>query len=340
MAIFFITSFDTIYLSAHLPEKVFISAAGSSIEVTLYINDDLVFSSTYFPYHGKVCISDIRSIIEAEMIDQQLDMAILKMVAKNSDGESAVVDQVIVVYSTYKSSAGSEGFLNRNFLSTRKSALIPRDGQVTLSHFRKAYEEGYNNAVIYYTLPQSPGHVFEYSSELGRINATSTGIVEATLTHAYFKEIVDNGRNLDCTVLGVEYSLGLRHFNIYFTDEKPTDVFTFLNVFNKLEKIYLYGATTTKTEVNRSEAIYGRRTQFYDETVNVKHEVETAPMPYDEAMWFSQLFASKWVYKDMGEDSTLQILIKDSSSEVTDNSKELITLKFSWICSDGVEWTE
>jgi len=163
-------------------------------------------------------------------------------------------------------------------------------------------------------------------------------VVTNNLTHDYFKQMVYNDLNVECTVLGVEYKIGLRKFNIYFTDEQPTDVFTFLNAFNVQEKIYLFGATTTKTEVSRSEAIYGRKTQFYDETITIKHEVETAPMPYDEAMWFSQLFTSKSVTRDFGKTTSAQILIKDVTSEVTDASKELITLKFSWIYVEGTEW--
>ncbi len=340
MAISITTQFDAIYLSSHLPEKVVITTGSSSIEVSVTIGEDMVFSSTYFPFSGKVFVNDIRSIVETVMVDSRIDIATLKIEAKNQDGETAVVENIKVVYSNFKFPEGSVAFLNRNFLTTRKSALVPRDGQVNLNHFRKAYEEGNNTVLIYYSVPQTPGHVFECSCELGAISATSTSVVTSNVNHDDFKQMVYNSLNIECTVLGVEYRLGLRKFSIYFTDEKPTDVFTFTNAFNVQEKIYLFGATTTKTEVSQSEAIYGRKTQFYDETITVKHEVETAPMSFDEARWFSQLFTSKSVSRDLGETSSAQVLMKDITSEVTDANKELISLKFSWIYEEGTEWVD
>ena len=111
-----------------------------------------------------------------------------------------------------------------------------------------------------------------------------------------------------------------------------------MNAFNIPERAYLYGATTTKTEVNRSEAVIGRKTLFYDETVTVKHEVETGPMTYDEAMWLSQMFASRWVNRILPNNKSAEILISDISSEVTDSNKELMKLKFSWKYAEGTEW--
>jgi hypothetical protein len=77
--------------------------------------------------------------------------------------------------------------------------------------------------------------------------------------------------------------------------------------------------------------------QFYDETVKVKHEVETAPLTYDEAMWLNQMLTSKLVKRPMDDGEEAEVLISDISSEVTDADKELIRLKFSWKYADGTE---
>jgi hypothetical protein len=145
-------------------------------------------------------------------------------------------------------------------------------------------------------------------------------------------------RKTNCNVRGVEYQIGNRHFNFFFTDEQPTDVFTFLNAFNIEERAYLYGATTIKTEIDRSEAVCGNETQFYDETLKVKNEVETAPLPYDEAKWLSQMLTSKKVSRAMGDGTFEEILISDITSEVSDSDKDLIRLKFSWKYADGSQW--
>ena len=80
------------------------------------------------------------------------------------------------------------------------------------------------------------------------------------------------------------------------------------------------------------------KTQFYDETVKVKHEVETASLPYDEAKWLNQMLTSKLVKRRIEDGSYEKVLISDITSEVTDSDKELIRLKFSWKYADGNEW--
>ncbi len=331
-------SFDTIYLTAHLPENVYIGTSASSIVVEISVDGDTVFSSTYYPYNQVVCVRDIRSIVEAAMFDQGLDMATLQIEAREPGGASSVVDDVKVICSDFKSALGSEAFLLQNFLTTRDCALVPRNGRVLLHNYAKAYAQGSNYAVIHYSVYHISGQTFQYNVSFSSMQSTTTKIVSANLTYAYFKGMVDNAYNTNCKVHGVEYHIGNRQFNIFFTDEEPTEQFEFLNAFNMQETVYLFGTTTTKTEVERSEALCGRKSKFYDETVKVKHEVETAPMPYKEAKWLSQMFTSRWVVRPVGDGMTAEVLISDITSEVTDSDKELIRLKFAWKYADGVEW--
>ncbi len=338
MATSFRTEFDSLYLTANLPEKVNINTTAASLEVTVKINGNEVFSSTYFPYGGYVVINEIRSIVEETMLQQRICYATLSMEVKEPEGNTVNSGDILLIFCSSRSVQESENFLASHFLTTRKSALIPRDGHVILSYFRRSYSANNSRALIYYSLPESPGDVYEYDCDLGRTVPTNTGIDTLNLTHAYFKGLVDNSRNLNCSVLGVEYHVGNRAFNIFYSDEEPTTVFSFYNAFNRDERLYLFGATTMKTEVNRSEAICGKRTEFYDETVNVLHQVATAPLAFDEAQWFSQMFASRMVFVFLETGTRAQILITDISSEVTDSSKEMSTLKFSWKYNNGVEW--
>ena len=93
-----------------------------------------------------------------------------------------------------------------------------------------------------------------------------------------------------------------------------------------------------KTEVDRTETVCGKKTEFYDETVKVKHDVETAPLPYDEAKWINQMLTSKLVKRPIDDENKPQVLISDITSEVTDSDKDLIRLKFSWKYADGNEY--
>ena len=173
---------------------------------------------------------------------------------------------------------------------------------------------------------------------MGKMQSESEKIVSTTLTHQYFKQIVDQAKSVNSKVHGVEYQIGSKHFNIFFTEELPTDVFSFYNAFNIEERGYLYGATTIKTEIDRSEAVCGDYTQFYDEKVKTKYEVETAPLTIDEAKWLNQMLTSKLVKHSMEDGSFEEILISDITSEVSNSDKDLIRLKFTWKYADGNEW--
>ena len=329
-------SFSDIYLSSHLPEKVFIGTTESSIEFIIYLDYIRIFSSVYYPYNQVVCVRDIQSIVEREMFEIDSIMTTLTLEAKQPDGASSVIDDVKVICSSFKVKLGTLEFLKSNFLTTRKSALIPRNGRVYLYNFTKANEEGNNYIRINYAREETPDQVSGLTYYLSSIQSETDAIKVITLTEDYCKGKV--GSSINSIILGAEYHIGARAFSVFFTDETPSYEFSFINAFNVQERVYLFGATTTKTEVSRSEAVCGKRTSFYDETVTVKHEVETAPMPYEEALWFSQMFTSKWVNLIQPNNNAAKVLISDITSEVSDSNKEMIKLKFSWKFADGVEW--
>ena len=334
------TSFESIYLTAHLPEEVSFETDAARLEVNIFVDGTKVFKSVYYPFNGIVLVRDIRSIVEASMIEQQLMMASMGIEVYEPDELDAAVSVsgIKVVFSKFRMVMGSEGFLGSYFLTTRHSALIPRNGQVKLCNYTKAYAQGSNTALIYYSHQKVPGVIFTYKANLGKMQSTSEKIVTAELSHQYFKAMVDKAKSTNCKVHGVEYQIGSRRFNIFFTDEEPTEEFCFLNAFNIIETVYLYNTTTIKTEVDRSETVCGNRTQFYDESVKVKHEVETAPLTHDEAMWLNQMLTSRLVQKPVWNNAAAQILISDISSEVSDSDKELIRLKFSWRYADNNEY--
>ena len=352
----------SIFLTSHLPEEVSITTDQPSVEVSLFLNSLKVFSSVYYPYKGEVIVHDIRSIIESHMSELRYCMATLRIEAKepevkpetvtyDEDGNMhvsydettsepviAATDDINVIFSRFKSTVSTDAFLRTHFLTTRKSALIPRHASMNLSYCTDDSEEGTNYAVIHYSTPTRPGKILTYRRQFEGSLFDSSTIVSDSLSHAYFKSQVDRAMKVDCQVHGVEYHIGKRHFNLFFTDEQPSDSFTFMNAFNILETVNLFGTTTIKTEVNHSEAICGRKAQFYDETTSIKYEVETAPLRYDEAKWLSEMLASKYVTHQIDDFTQVQVLISDITSEVTDSDKDLIRLKFTWKYADGSQW--
>ena len=332
------TTFDTLYLSSHLPENVYISTDAKSVTIRIEVDGDEVFSSVYYPFNRTVTFRDLRSIVEAAIFDQSLDVAHLMIEVSDSSGQSSVVDDVLVIYSNYKTALSSEAFLSSSFLTTRKSALIPRNASLLLHYFERAYSSGSNYDLIHYTVPHIPGTVLEYKSEQSKYGSSSTTVVSKSLAYSSFKNAVDTAMSVDCIVLYVDIVHSGRKFSVFYTDEQPTEQFTFVNAFNMTETAYLFATSNIKTTVERSEAVCGRKTQFYDESVTTKHEVETAALSHEEALWLNQLFTSKYVTRLVGNGKIAQVLISDISSEVTDSDKNLTRLKFCWRYVDGTEW--
>lgn len=362
MATSIITDFNSIYLSSHLPEEVSFETDAVSLKIDIYVNNKKVFTSDYYPYNLEVTIRDIRSIVEAAMVAQRLTLTTLKIVATepveqksnttydengniyvnfDEQPETPITkssDIIKVVFCQFKTTMGSDSFLGCSFLTTRHSVLLPRSGQLKVSNYTRANAQGSNEALIYYQHYAIPGVVFTYRHTYSKIQSSTEKIVTTELTHNYFKKIVDQAMSTKSIILGVEYQIGVRQLNIFFTDEEPTATFKFLNAFNIMETAYLFNTTAIKTDVDRSETVCGHQTQFYDETVKVHHEVETAPLTHDEAMWINQMLTSRLVLKPVDNYDTAQILISDITSEVSDSDKELVRIKFSWKYADGNEW--
>ena len=362
MAITINTTFSSIHLTSSLPEEVSITTDQKCLEVSVYVNSSKVFSSVYYPYNQEVIIRDIRSIVESSMSEAKRIIATLKIEAKGTDtvmedvtydedgnihvsfgsdtSSPAVVtsDDITVIFCRYKTIISSEAFLSNHFLTTLRSAVIPRNGSMKLSYFSSQGENGSISARIYYSPLANPSQILSIDSVLGTAPSSNDSISTVILSHAYLKTLVERLTHSAYKVYGVEYRVGKRQFNLFFTDEQPSDTFNFLNALNHLDTAYIFAATTTKTEIDHSEAVCGRHTQYYDESVKVKHEVETAPLTPQEASWLSEMLSSKYVTRQIDSFTSAQVLISDISSEVSNSDKELIRLKFSWKYADGSNW--
>ena len=340
----FLTTLDSLYLTSHLPEEINIRTTTNQVEVKVYMSGYTIFTSTFYPYETVACFRDLRSIVELAMKQYSLKLGMLMILAREPSlgySSDAVVMDICVICSNLNTIENSESFLSSHFLTTKRSALIPRNGHVLLDYFFKANEQSNNYALIYYKTAADSETVLEYNAALASVQDTVDKIVSSDLDHGYFQNLVSNGAGVtNAVVLGAEYHIGNRRFDIFFTDETPLLDFEFRNAFNVLETAYIYGVQSDKTKIDRSEAVIGRRTMFYDETTEVKHEIETAPMPYEEALWLNQLLTSKSVVRYMDTDKTAQVLITDISSEVSNSDKEMVKLKFSWKFDDGTEYAE
>ncbi len=139
-------------------------------------------------------------------------------------------------------------------------------------------------------------------------------------------------------ILAFTIQIGHRSFTYYFDhDFKPQLTLVFRNCFNINECIELCCITTTKQKVERSTALTNGQYSFYDQSEEQIFEVESATIPLDVARWIEQLFTShkvRFIDYSYTEWETLddfpEILITESSCEISDSDENLNKVKFSY----------
>ncbi len=330
-----VTVIDEVYLTSMLPNTITIETAYDYVTIGLEINLSSIYEAKHFAYDGKVNVKDIRTIIETEMESQGLSYASIRMVYTGSIYLKYVDFEV--VFCKYKVTQTSENFLMSSFLTTRKSVIMPRDGFFYMHAYHKEEWGGTNQLTIYYSRPDSPGEVYHYDMVIGTYNSDVNFHTEKVQLSAYSRIMSSLGLG-SAKILALVFLYGDRSLAVYFRDEVPMEEFTFRNSFNIEEVAYIYGTSTIKNEVNYSEAIHGRDVSYYDKEVVVKHEVETAPMPFEEAKWFREFMTSTVVQRKVADLTWADVIISNITSEISDSDKDLIRMKFTWRYADGNEW--
>ncbi len=312
-----ITEIPSTVTTAELPDNIEIAIDGTSAEVFVMIGNVPIFQTTLFPYEGKVTLYDLRTIME-DYLKSVRRSIVQAAIWVNDDAaeETFMSNDMYVVYSDFLIQ-DTTSFFARHFLTTRSSFRINRQGAQTLSWLAAAGESvgGYIDAV---------------SLDAER-NAIVTRIEEETESSEFPSvcEAMMNVPEIQAQVTGTLVSFtvhrGSRSMTFYVTDETPDTVISFCNAFNVIENAELYAVTTIKQNVEHSEANCQRNRIFYDRRTEHTYEVETAALPYEEAVWLQQLVASHHVTKD-GRD----ILITDSESEISDSDSETNRHKFTY----------
>lgn len=332
------TTIPTLVLSAHLPDEVEIESLTPEVTVTITIDSITVFSSVYYTYNTKVYVRDIRSIVESAMILNNLSICSFILSVKDMESSTKSTGDIKVIYSQMKSPCGSEDFLLNKFLSTRTSVLLSRTCPFTLFFYAKPFEQSSNYCEIYYTPSYAPDNVLKHTNNYPSKLSDTHAIKSYPANYSEFQYLLSLSNIHDSTISRVSFHIGLRVFNIYFTPDTPSDTFQFRSSFNLYDTVCLFGSTTTKTEVSRSEAVCGRIVSYYDEQTKVLHEVETAPLTLSEARHLTELLTSRHITRQTSEGEFVPVLITDVSPEISDNNTNPVRIKFTWTYADHTEY--
>ena len=332
------TTFNTVYFSAELPDEVIFTTDNPYIEVRVYYFHAVFFRTTLYPYNGKTTFHDLRSLIETAIIKEGYSHGTFSIFAMY-DSQTASTNEFDVIYSDIIQSYSAESFCSSHFLTTRTSFRISRDGTQRLSLFAKANEtyDGYTECVV---LPNGATRpvVLRMTDTVSRVSGWAAGVDYFDINTELIQDAVyDYFPEQAGTLLAFTVHRGGRAMTFFVTDERFSVSFSFRNAFDCIEYAEITAVTTAKQKMEQSEAVCQRNHIFYDRQTEQTFEVETACLTYEEAVWLNQMLASREVKNTAAIGSDKEVLIIESTSEISDSDDAKNRIKFTWKYAKDVQ---
>lgn len=315
-------------LSSMLPDIEWTTNA-KQVTVTLTADDATApfLTSELWAHDGTVCLYEVREAVEKYM--RAHDLAAMTLHVSISAIENTAT--VKVIYCDKVPPGDVDNLLTSRFLTTATWKPLPPEGITETLSFCEPIAEVDVTPTFLVSLRDSAGdvrHVTLTASE----NLTATGTVQTVLIstdaiRSHLAQVVES----DFELLALNVRVGSRSMQYYRQEPHPNAAFLFMNCFNVPELALLQCATTTKTKDERKIGYVGRRRVKYNPNRTVEHEVQTAPMPMEQARWIDQLVTSPTVWLTDGA----QVVITDGECEVSDDNAALSSVKFTWMYSDA-----
>lgn len=320
-----------------VPLNFNIEQVRDTARVTIFINNSAVYVTTLYQHGSVVTFYGLREIVEQHMLANNLPLASLKITAEIYGGTDTFGD-VDILYCAYRQGDEiAENFYRFHFLSNRNYFVIPRDAYHLLYFFDEGQEAIQSFAECVFETED--GH------QTHRVNMTNfpQGHEEVRQLLSHPRQMMIYARRQigdDCgKLLAYTIHVAERSMTFFVTDEQPIAAFAFRNAYNVEEYAFIFGTETFKTTVDRKEAICQGKHSFYNQEVERRHEVTTAPLSLEEAHWLNELFCSRNVTMEVTPDFDAEkVLISDITSEISDRADEKVRLKFSWWFDDNTRW--
>lgn len=152
---------------------------------------------------------------------------------------------------------------------------------------------------------------------------------------------VETYENLDLSILSYTVTVGDRICRFFVSPIPGGRVFKFRNCFNVFEYIAVQAGTVAKTETSFSEAVMGNSIAHYDIRHSRTFEAETPVLLRKHAEWMNQMLQSREIYlAEYGSIYLPMVLIKEYTSELSDEPGAENSIKFTWQFADHAETTE
>ena len=308
-----------------------------------------LLSERYYATDGRVLLYDLRSLVEQAMRPSGIVVMSVwfEVYVDIPDDHSDDYDRsgFMVIYCDRDIDIYDfEPLLKSHFLTAAASRRVAPESFVFLPFFAYYGELVNYEIFVDYVLKGTrdelrgtSGHC-SFKGPNQQMTASSDGV----WTHTIFcKEIQRQAEDM----VGAEIELTAFTVRVgdraasFFIDKSlsGTRLFYFRNCFNVPDNLFVPAVTTAKTKVDRSLAVLGSVSQFYDATCELTYEVQSAGLTADECSLAEQMFCSDDVrtpYESAPDDGDFDalrpVLITDSTSEIADDPEKPNTVKFTW----------
>ena len=312
------------------------------IDIDITMSSKKLLSERYYATDGKVLLYDLRSLVEQAMTADGSTVNIINFEAyvDTPDEQSEDYDRTSLYCMFCSRNLGIDDFeplLKSHFLTSSASRRVAPESFVFLPFF--AYSNEAVNYEVYCDFLSGgiPGHCY-FKGPYQQSTASSDGVWTHTIFCSEIQRQAEDmvGAEIELTAFTVR--VGDRAAS-FFIDKSlsGTRPFYFRNCFNVPDNLFVPAVTTAKTKVDRSLAVLGTVSQFYDATCEQTYEVQSAGLTADECSLAEQMFCSDDVrtpYESAPDDGDFDalrpVLITDSTSEIADDPEKPNTVKFTW----------
>lgn len=327
-------------LSSSLPNlvRIYNDNDGGVAEVSVFINQKVIYRTSIYVENDYAVFYDLGLLVCEYMRNH--DFSLVRLSVDASFEHHSDTAELWVMYSEFRTSYEiDQQFLEGQFLTTRSCHVIPRGQEQFVSFFCDKEDQspsmGYYN--VAFRLKDGSVHscrIDHILSDEQRTKVYFFPICSLNL-EAELKKLYPNDDPV--ALSGCVYHEN-RALEFYFVDEQPLEVFTFSNAFNVLENYFVFGSQVIKTDFKQKEAVLSGVTSYYNQSNERMVQIVSVPLSLDDAEWLNQFLCSQHIFKVIPPDDDRAVLISDVTSEISNSSKEQVSIKFSWRFADPFVW--
>lgn len=338
----------SVVLSSDLPD-VSIYTTHDAVDFRMTANGEVLLQGRYYALGGKTVVSDITSIIEHFLAgNTDNNLCDIRLEAYVGEDETDYIETTLRVLYCDKATGLSDPslWLRENFLTLSRSRRLAPDSFINLSWYTTEREGISFRVFCTYLDDKGQRGTYSYVHSGNGLIAHINGLMTEYVMLSDVRERVMTALKLESVTLqSVTVRCGNRSAS-FFIDTGLASIipFYYLNCFGVPEHISLPRTTTAKVKTDRSVALLGKTSQFYDITHSKEYEVESGGLSSDECVQVEQMLASPKVKIPSGHDvmvyetdfdALFEVLITDFTCEFSNSDEKMNSVKFTWRFSEN-----